>query len=170
LDAVPTALFSTTLDFDNSSAVFVVEQYHMLSQYFMATAPRHPLLWYAIQISLQNLAMVPDTGSAPAAMVTGPHALHKAFVQFNKDAGRLIDTAGIGRKPVRAGHYVGTWNYTARVYGSAAQQNELVQRDVFSASDKKSEYQAMGMRHFTEDKKYPSGKSCLATMIHNQQR
>lgn len=41
---------------------FVVEQYHLLSQWFMAVSPKHPIMFYAIQHSLANLIQVGDTG------------------------------------------------------------------------------------------------------------
>ena len=172
LDSVPTPnqqqqqqLSTMLLWQNNSGGVFVLEQYHMLSQYFMALPPRHPLMWYAIYVSLQALSLMSDTGSASAAMVTGPHALHKALREFCKDAGRFIGVAGVGRKPVQAGMYKGTSNYTITVYGNASHQNEFVQRDAFAAVEKRESYQQMGMRHFTEDKQYATGQSCLSAML-----
>jgi hypothetical protein len=48
IDAVPAMFGSDTLSTEDD-AFFVVEQYHLLSQYFMALSPRHPLMYYAIQ-------------------------------------------------------------------------------------------------------------------------
>lgn len=48
IDAVPARFASDTLSIQDD-AFFVVEQYHLLSQYFMALSPRHPLMYYAIQ-------------------------------------------------------------------------------------------------------------------------
>jgi hypothetical protein len=157
-----TSLDNTKTDTD---ALFVVEQFHMLSQYFMAVSPRHPLMYYAIQESLVNLLQAPDTGRIAAAMVTGPHALHRAYVRFRNDAGALVDPAGKGHKPVLAGHFVGTYNRSVTVVGVAEDQNEYVNRDVLGMHKKKASYQKMGMRHFNEDKSHATGKSCFTAML-----
>lgn len=154
----------TELLFD-SDAFFVVEQYHMLSQYFMAVSPKHPLMWYAIQESLSALLMESDTGRVAAPMVTGPHALHRAFRSFCKDAGIAVDQAGKGYKPVRAGTYNGTRNRTVTVIGVGENQNEYIQRDVLRGLEKKAEYKKMGMTHFSDDKTSGTGRSCLSSIL-----
>ena len=58
----------------------------------------------------------------------------------------------------------GSFNRTVTVVGTAAMQNEYVDRDVLG-SLKKREYKKMGMRHFQDDKKHSSGRSCLASML-----
>jgi len=161
IDAVP-AKFNTSL-LATTDALFVVEQYHLLSQWFMAVSPRHPLMYYAVQISLLNLLDADDTGRIAAPMTTGPHALHTAYRMFRKDAGDLVESAAPGHQPVGAGYFSGTHNRTVIVLGSAAQENEYVSRDVLG-SLKSNEYQKMGMRHFQDDKKHPSGKSCLLSI------
>jgi hypothetical protein len=149
----------------DTDALFVVEQFHMLSQYFMAVSPRHPLMYYAIQEALVSLLQAPDTGRIAAAMVTGPHALHRAYVRFRNDAGALVDPAGRGYKPVHAGHFVGTYNRSVTVVGVAEHQNEYINRDVLGMHKKKASYQKMGMRHFIEDKSHATGKSCFTAML-----
>ena len=166
LDTAPNAFSpSTTIHAAADDALFVVEQYHMLSQYFMAVTPRHPLVWYAIQRALQNLWDLPDTGKVSAAMVTGPHVLHAAYRDFRADAGQAVDPAGVGYKPVWAGRFVGTWNYTVTVIGVGEQQNEYVHRDLLGMHKKHAAYKEMHMRHFQQDKKYPTGRSCLTTVL-----
>ncbi|GKY91509.1 hypothetical protein MPSEU_000123100 [Mayamaea pseudoterrestris] len=171
LDAAPTERFHSDL-MRNASGVFVVEQYHLLSQYFMAVAPQHPLMWYAIQVSLHALMGAFDVGSAPAAMTTGPHALHKALMAFCNDHPNApaISAAGAGRKPVKAGVYFGTRNYSVAVYGVAERQNEIVNRDVLGGIAKRQDYLKMKMRHFTEDKRYATGQSCLSAMYAAQMK
>jgi mannosyltransferase OCH1-like enzyme len=151
IDSSPAKFDRSTLE-GTDDAFFVVEQYHLLSQWFMAASPRHPLMYYAIQQCLSNLLAVPDTGAVSAAIVTGPHALHLAYIQFRKDGGTKIDAAIPGNKPVSAGHFIGSYNRTVTVKGVATFQNR--------------EYQKMGMRHFQEDKKHASGLSCRAALLH----
>jgi hypothetical protein len=165
IDAVPGEKFNaeTTIQ-ETDDALFVVEQYHLLSQYFMAVSPRHPLMYYALQHSMANLLKAPDTGTIPAAAFTGPHALHAAYMSFRKDAGEFVEAWGAGKMPVRAGHYLGSYNRSVTVLGVASNQNEYINRDVLGNA-KKREYRKMGMRHFQEDKKHATGKSCLSSLL-----
>lgn len=165
LDTAPNAFVPDSTISPQDDALFVVEQYHMLSQYFMAVTPRHPLMWYAIQRALQNLWDLADTGKVGAAMVTGPHTLHRAFIDFRYDAGFRTDPAGVGYKPVSAGHYVGSLNYTVAVIGVGENQNEYIHRDLLGMQKKTVAYEKMNMRHFQQDKKFPTGRSCLSTLL-----
>jgi Glycosyltransferase sugar-binding region containing DXD motif len=145
-------------------AFFVVEQYHMLSQYFMAVAPQHPLMWYAIHDALLNLFKADDTGAVRAAFATGPHALHHAYMNFRHDGGQVIDPAGTGYKPVWKGTFIGTNNWTVTVVGIGENQNEYIQRDVLGARFKLKGYKRMEMSHFQQDEKDQSGISCIRSI------
>jgi hypothetical protein len=151
-------------------SLFVVEQYHLLSQYFMAASPEHPILWYAIQYGILNLLRSDDTGKTSAALATGPHALHQAFMSFVADGPigggrrRRIDPALPGNRPVRAGTYLGTGNRSVTVLGTAEDHREIVDRDVLRGT-KRAEYARMAMRHFQDDKKRPTGRSCLSLLL-----
>lgn len=164
IDAVPAKFTTDTIDAVTDDAFFVVEQFHLLSQWFMAASPRHPLMYYAVQQSLSNLLTASDTGSIPASLFTGPRALHAAYIQFRRDAGDDVGAAVPGTTPVGAGHYVGSHNRTVTVVGIAADQNEYVNRDVLGVL-KQREYHKMGMRHFQEDTKYTTGRSCKSSML-----
>ena len=148
-----------------TDAIFVVEQFHVLSQYFMAASPRHPLLWYALQHSLTNVLLADDTGSVYTPKLTGPAALHQAFVSFRKDVGITVDPNTAGYQPVRAGYYRGSYNRSITVLGTAQDQNEYVYRDVIGSPLKKAEYRKMNMRHFQQDKLYPTQRSCLSSIL-----
>lgn len=163
VDAVPRKFTAETLGAADQ-AFFVVEQYHLLSQWFMAVSPKHPIMYYAIQQSLSNLLQAPDTGRIAAPLYTGPHALHAAYIQFRHDAVAVVESAIPGHKPVGAGHFGGTRNRTVTVVGVAARQNEYVNRDVLGKS-KLREYAQMNMRHFQDDKSHASGLSCLSSMF-----
>jgi mannosyltransferase OCH1-like enzyme len=160
LDAAPSAAFDPSVHLPGTvDAFFVVEQYGMLSQYFMASSPSHPLLWYAVQHSLANLLQERDTGRTAVAMKTGPHALHNAFALFRQDVG-----ARVGRsqsKSVEAGVYAGTRNRSVTVHGVASNSNELVIRDVLHGT-KKAQYRKMNMTHFRDDYKINTNRSCLS--------
>lgn len=161
VDAVPASFTPEWLE--ASDAFFVVEQYHLLSQYFIAVTPKHPLMWYAIQVSLSNLWKLSDTGGVAAAITTGPHALHQAFILFAKDGGLAIDPARPGEKPVKAGTYLGTQGRSVTAVGVAEQQNEIVDRDVLG-NLKKLEYSRLNMTFHQDDKKKLLGTACFAAI------
>lgn len=183
LDAVPAKFDPETSIGSDDDAFFVVEQYHLLSQWFMAVSPRHPIMFYAVHHSLANLLKAADTGTIPgmkfmshrcciqaliasieAPLFTGPHALHSAYRDFRRDGGDYIETAVPGNKPVEAGRFVGTNNRTITIVGVASNQNEIVNRDVLKGT-KLREYAKMGMRHFQDDKKIATGTSCLHSVF-----
>jgi Glycosyltransferase sugar-binding region containing DXD motif len=166
-----------------TDGIFVVEQYHLLSQWFMIVKPKHPLMYYAAQYSIHNVLLHGhDTGTISAAMYTGPHALHNAYRSFRRDDDHRAATnsggssdnnnnnnnvvldARPGNQPVRAGYYTGTNNYSITVLGKASQQNEYVTRDVLGGTKKKN-YKLMNMTHFQDDKKFPSNISCLKSIL-----
>ena len=163
LDAAPNDFTALTIQ-DDDDGFFVVEQFHLLSQYFMAVSPRHPLMGYAVHHALLNLLYASDTGSIAAAVTTGPHALHRAFQHFRQDVGVQVDPVASGYQPVSKGHFVGTHNRTIRVVGKAEYQNEYINRDVLRHK-KLGEYSKMSMTHFQQDKKNRTGQSCLSAML-----
>jgi mannosyltransferase OCH1-like enzyme len=65
IDAVPAKFHGETSIPASYDSYFVIEQYHLLSQWFIAVSPKHPLMFYAVQKCLQNLLAAPDTGSVP---------------------------------------------------------------------------------------------------------
>ena len=167
-DSAPNKFSFDTID-DSDDGFFVVEQYHILSQWFMAMSPRHPLMYYAIQHSLLNLLEAEDTQQIGAHAKTGPHAMHKAYMDFRKDAGEIIDPLGPGFKPVRSGVFTGSQNRTIKVVGVGENENEYVQRLAITASVRKRDYKKMGMTHFSKftasNGGRRSGSTCLGAML-----
>jgi len=147
---------------------FVVEQYSLLSQYFMAVSPKHPIMYYAVQRSLINLLQASDTLNMGAAVKTGPHALHKALQDFQWDVGILVDPMMAGAKPVKAGLYHGSQNRSIRVVGSSKNENEYVHRLAMKPAERWRGYRQMNMKHFSEytgAKAKKSGMSCMAAIL-----
>lgn len=151
IDSAPAKL--TPDLFLNTDALFVVEQYHILSQWFMAVSPRHPLMKLALEQALENMFHVSDVTNVGAAKQTGPHALHVALQKYMPG---VFDPLKPGNKPVKEGTYVGG-NRSITVIGVAEHQNEFVQRDVIR--HKNLEYASMNMVHFSQDRRV-SGVSC----------
>lgn len=154
---------STTIS-PSDDGFFVVEQYHILSQWFMAVSPRHPLMYYAIQHSLLNLMQAEDTIRIGAHVKTGPHALHRAYIDFRKDAGVIVDKLGTGSKPVWSGTFAGTNNRSVTVVGKGENENQYITRLAINPSIRKRDYRKMGMVHFS---KYTSSSTRTTSKISN---
>lgn len=163
IDSAPNAMTGSTIQ-DEDDGFFVVEQYHMLSQYFMAVSPRHPLMHYTIQHTLHNLMGKKDTGQQNAAYVTGPHALHAGYRSFRHDHhGDKVDPAGTGYKPVWNGTFYGTDHRSIRVVGVGENENEYIWRSLVRTKHKMEEYKQQGMEHFSafNKKNKETGQSCF---------
>ena len=173
IDSRPSLLTLDAITLNDPDAFFVVEQYHLLSQYFMAVSPRHPLMKYAIEVALQNVLQHDDVQKINAAFTTGPHALHEAFRKFRRDnGGAWVDPALPGYKPVHAGHFLGTLNRSVTVAGVAERQNEYITRDFLSYGNRKDQvYERMGMQHFLKDAQTnASGISCIRLIYRDRQQ
>ena len=161
IDTKPTKFNGTTIE-DSDEAFFIVEQYHLLSQYFFAAAPRHPIIFYAIHSTLANLLTVEDISAINAPFVSGPHALHRGFQLFMADNNITVANVVAGEKPAKAGTWVGTDFHTLTVRGIGENENEYVSREAIRRMPKMKEYAKMGMRHFTSysDQKAGYKQSC----------
>lgn len=165
LDTQP-VLFNHSSLSATADAFFVVEQYHLLSQYFMVVSPKHPLMYYAIQKCLSNLLKLQDIYKFNAAYMTGPQTLHAGYRQFAHDAGVEVTPAGAGYKPVWRGVFPGTHNRTISVEGHGEFEREYVVRESIRLIHKKRHYAAMNMTHFSQDfaDSKTSGISCIDTI------
>lgn len=175
----------TTPNYENFNASFVTpdmqgffvrEYYGLLSQYFMVMAPRHPLMYYAIQTALSHLHAVTNilTQEKMAPRLTGPHALHRAFQEYRRDVG--VHVGNVSTRPVRQGTYVGTDNTTIVVVGRGGGDNsnnnvdfsnEHIWRQSMDRFMKGLEYHTMGMKHFllTDHGNLTMlGRSCIHAM------
>ena len=164
IDSSPNEFNDTTIT-PKDQGFFVVEQYHLLSQYFMAMAPKHPLMYYTIHSALLQILQVQDTGTIPAALTTGPHALHAGFIQYRKDVGIHVPFFAKGQKCVWRHIFEGTHNTTIRVEGVGEDENQFVIREKIRRSEKQKQYDVLGMKHFLEDKE-PTSQSCLSLIHH----
>jgi hypothetical protein len=144
---------------DDDDAFFVVEQLGVLSQYFMAASPHHPLLYLAVQTTLLRLLEVPHVGAQYIPQVTGPGALKMAFKYFM----RTPDTDKNGR--VRQGIYVGVGNRTVTVLGHKdTGSHNYIQRATMVG--KAGQYKQMNMKHYSLIAKKKFNESCLVHAYH----
>ena len=111
MDNAP-ALFhpSTTIQPDDD-AFFVMEKSGILSQYFMAARPRHPLMYLLIQQMLSRLLSLHDVDFQIVSVVTGPGALRMAFCDFLKGQG---PNGPIRFEPLAQCYYPQAQVYTSR--------------------------------------------------------
>jgi mannosyltransferase OCH1-like enzyme len=83
IDSAPGNLFQNgTVIADDDDAWFVVERIGTLSQYFMASSPKHPLMHLAVTVTLRRLLEVQVIGKQYVPYVTGPGALKEAWNHF----------------------------------------------------------------------------------------
>ena len=139
---------------DDDDAFFLVEELGVLSQYFLAASPKHPLMYLAVQNTLSRLLEVPHVGNQVIPQVTGPGALKMAFKYFMGTP----DTPQNGR--VREGKYVGVANREVTVVGhKATGSNNYVVRA--AVSGKWGQYKDMNMKHYSRIAKKKFNESCL---------
>jgi hypothetical protein len=83
MDAAPGPKFENgTVISDDDEAWFVVERIEIPSQYFMASAPQHPLMYLLVTVTLRRLLEVRTVGEQYVPYVTGPGALKDAWKHF----------------------------------------------------------------------------------------
>jgi mannosyltransferase OCH1-like enzyme len=155
LDNAPGKFWNDTTIQPDDDAFFVVEHIGVLSQYFMAASPKHPLLYLAIQSVLHRLLEVEHVGKQYIPKVTGPGALKKAFKYFM----RTVDTDE--HEHVTKGKYVGVGNRSVTVAGSKVASWQIVIRGSMTGNDKIGGYHQMDMRHFSKMAKKKFNESCL---------
>ena len=153
IDNKPNTFNETTIT-DDDDAYFVVEQIGLLSQYFFAAAPRHPLMYMLVRRTIHRLLSVNSMDTYYIPRVTGPGALKDAFIYFMHDQGP--NTFHPPKKPhvsrfdtgkVVVGLYTGMANWTVRVEGTAKNSNAIVERGIIRRKDKL--YKKMNMTHFS---------------------
>ena len=152
IDNAPGQLFQNgTVIQDTDEAWFVVERIGVLSQYFMASSPKHPIMYIALTQCLSRLVhYVEHIGTQYVPYVTGPGVTKAAMMIFMKN---LADF-----QTVKAGRYTGMDGRTVTVAGNRRRSNKWVQRE--SLENKRLDYEAMNMTHFGASKNLKFKESC----------
>ena len=170
LDTTPHSFDNRTITHDDD-AYFVVEHYGLLSQYFMAASPRHPLMFLAIQNALQRILSATDVGGVPSHSLTGPWTLHAAFRNFLGHTQHGNDVIplrkGHGAGGVLAGRYQNSANRSVTVQGERGERSDdIIYRESIDHSSKVTEYATMGMKHYRHTK--ATKKNCIQTLYEEQ--
>jgi len=143
-------------------AYFVVENYDAPSQYFMATAPRHPVIYFAIHQALSRIMTQMNVQKIDTSYVTGPFALLDGFTFFMLDVGEFYT------KPVSGGFYQGRYNRSVTIDGFGRERSDdIIKREVIPRASKIQYYKQQNMSHFLDDmsagrKSKLKGRSCCA--------
>jgi hypothetical protein len=161
LDSATNQFNATTIAPDDD-AFFIIERDGLLSQYFIAISPKHPLMYYAIQRTVMAILREYDTGRTIAGIVSGPRALHEAFMHFLWDQGTWMEHEVTKPHPIDTpGLYTGTDNRTLLLVGTRETANTLVYRESIRDKRKKiKEYARMNMTHFSQ--LVPTKVACLS--------
>ena len=134
LDNLPTGFNDATIQ-PSDDAFFPLESLGIVSQYFMAVSPRHPLALLALKTAVQHLRKTKNTMVNRPDKTTGPNALKIAFVLFQREVG--IDTNGY----VPAGVYEGAldeklWKHLESGHrGAAGGANDNIHNNNHNSSD-----------------------------------
>lgn len=154
IDSFPNS-FNETLIHDEDDGFFLLDRDSILSQWFIAVSPKHPLMYYAIMETVTNVMRSRDPGIINPVAMSGPIALHNAMVNFMADAGvkvRVLRNQD-SERPLNASVYVGAGGRSLRVVGDSAKTDEYIQRDLWDGSKQRNalklaEYEKMGMEHW----------------------
>jgi hypothetical protein len=91
IDNAPGPLFKNgTAIHDDDDSFFVVERIGVLSQYFMAASPKHPLIHIAILVTLGRILEVISVGLQNVPWVSGPEAMRQSMIVFMRSQGTGI--------------------------------------------------------------------------------
>jgi hypothetical protein len=137
---------------------YVVEGLGMMSQYFMASSPRHPFLHLCVSVLLGRLLWQPSVGNQYVPFSTGPGTTKNAMIQFMRGQGNEY-------QKTPAGHYVGLHNRSVTVVGTRGTGRLWVIRESIGGQDKRKGYAQMNMKHFSQSKRLPQAfvnESCHA--------
>ena len=128
---------------DDDDAWFLKEAGNgFLSQWFMASSPKHPFLHIAItHVIVRLLSMVDDIQNQYTPYITGPGLTKASMVIF------MNNNDTYGHPP--EGKFVGVGNRSMTVVGGPHKTFLYVQRESVSGKDKNKQYKAMGMTHFS---------------------
>jgi hypothetical protein len=143
---------------------YVVEGMGIMSQYFMASSPRHPFLYECVSMLLSRLLAEPLVGKQYVPFSTGPGTTKNAMILFMRARGE----SGMYQK-TPAGHYVGLHNRSVTVVGTRRTGNQWVVRAAVSGRDKSTGYAQMGMKHFSQSQGLPQAfvnESCHAHLYY----
>jgi hypothetical protein len=169
IDNSPRKFKGSTISPDDDS-FFVVEQLGIMSQFFLASSPKHPLMIHALNYGIQKLQKSINVMVNNPATKTGPGAIKHGFIRFQGAVG--IDTGGY----IPAGIYEGAEEPSSErryctVLGTKSKAKEYIDRYGLSNKKKHEYFQAANMSSYLHlVKKFPkAGRISCKKHIKRQQ-
>lgn len=170
IDNFPKEFNADTIKPDDE-AFFVIEQVGVLSQWFFAARPKHPLMYMLVETTLHMLIQLNHVDKQNVPRTTGPGALKNAMRHF-MDAVQQVKyehtTPHQRFHRIRAGFYTGLDNATVRVVGHKGNQNRFVCRNCIQL--KRKGYAEMNMKHFSQVNPRSNFESCLNRIYRQHER
>ena len=155
IDNLPMGFKGDTIQ-DSDDAFFVMEGLGIMSQFFMASSPSHPLMKASLESGMESLRRTVNVMRNNPAKTTGPAALKNGFIAFMN---------GTSDGYIEEGRYVGLDNQSVTVVGRKSNSRQYVDREGLDAGSKSEYYKAMGMEHFHDTNRHPS-KGRISCMEH----
>jgi len=146
VDNSPVGINGDSIKPDDDS-FFVIESLGIVSQFFLASSPGHPMMEFAINNGVGNIRNTVNVMRNNPARNTGPGALKNAFIQLmNGTSDGYID----------AGLYRGLSSpRNVTVVGDKSNAHEYVNRQGLNSRDKAAYYKALGIEHFHDNSRFP---------------
>jgi len=126
LNQYPTNFNETTIRFSDDGFFLLDSEAKWLTTKIMAVSPRHPLMYYAVQHSINNLLRIRNDRFVDPHVIIGEENLHRALIDFQKGANGKAKShdevstgiiAGFGDRSIRvAGNFGGREEYLTPVF------------------------------------------------------
>eukprot|EP00928_Gymnodinium_smaydae_P078860 TRINITY_DN62922_c0_g1_i1.p1 TRINITY_DN62922_c0_g1~~TRINITY_DN62922_c0_g1_i1.p1 ORF type:complete len:408 (-),score=37.33 TRINITY_DN62922_c0_g1_i1:16-1239(-) len=159
IDNSPVLLNASTISRDDDS-FFLIEQLGILSQYFFASSPKHPLMRLCLENALHRLRSTSNVMQNSPAKTTGPGALKVAFIDF-------LNGTTTGYIPAGLYYGLGDFNkHSVTAFGTKENSVKYVHRSGLRPNEKKKYYDALGMKHFSKVYKPVRGVAAISCMEH----
>mmetsp|Transcript_38619 Transcript_38619/g.93359 ORF Transcript_38619/g.93359 Transcript_38619/m.93359 type:complete len:425 (-) Transcript_38619:217-1491(-) len=139
---------------------FPLEGLGIMSQFFFASSPGHPLMRQMLETGVERLKTIPNVMINNPAQNTGPGACKVGFIRFMAEVG--VETTGY----INAGMFVGANNRSVTVVGTKEDSREYVDRGGLGNGNKMGYYKALGIKHFSEARKGTSPKGKISCKEH----
>lgn len=155
IDNTPTGFNADSIS-DEDDSFFVIESLGIMSQFFIASSARHPVMKLSLESGLNSLRGTVNVMRNNPARTTGPAALKKGFIQFMN---------GTSTGYIDAGTYTGLSNRSVTAIGEKSNPKQYIDRGGLGSDSKRAYYDAMGMQHF-HDTSTLSSKGRISCMEH----
>lgn len=169
LDNWPNKLFTAQSINPQMDGYFLRAGEGFPSQYHFGVAPRHPMMYLAIQDVMKGMFSLDDVGKWYVPRVTGPSCLHRSALKFmgirGEDRYCRNECIECCRFP-DLGHHVGLMNRTIDIIGSnTTVPDDYVALRRISGPDKTDGWKRMNYTFYLAKMEIPVNKTCLEVLM-----